>query len=166
MKETFTEVCEEEHQFYTGYTDREVEGEWRDVNTGDLITWTNWAKGQPNGGDKQQCGRMNVLYDTLSDDACSTRNCPICQFQKRSRLQLTGVGYQSKIDRFYLLKSQSELLGVSSTRMIFSSRSLRWEIFDRNESNYLKITVYPYFLRNMPKPVSYTHLTLPTILLV
>ena len=41
MNQTFAEVCGEEHHFYTGYTDREVVGEWRDVNTGDLITWTN-----------------------------------------------------------------------------------------------------------------------------
>ena len=44
MNQTFAEVCEGESYFYTGYTDTEVEGEWRDVNTGDLITWTNWYR--------------------------------------------------------------------------------------------------------------------------
>ena len=135
MNQTFSDVCEGEHYFYTGYTDSEVEGEWRDVNTGDLITWTNWYKGQPNGGDKQQCCTINVARGTMGDTSCTRRKCPICRFKQRSKLQLTGVCSQSNIDRFYVLKSQSELLGMTSTRMISSSRSHRWEIVDRNNED-------------------------------
>ena len=135
MNQTFAEVCGGEHYIYTGYTDREVEGEWRDVNTGDLITWTNWHKGQPNGGDKQQCCYINVVQGTMGDTSCTRRKCPICRVKHRSKLQLTGVCSQSEIDRFYIFKSQSELLGLTFTRMIFSSRSHRWEIVDRNEEN-------------------------------
>ena len=137
MKQTFAEVCEGEHDFFTGYTDIEVEGEWRDVNTGELLTWTNWKKGQPNGGDKQQCGRINLGHGKMEDTACGRKMCPICRFKERSKLQLTGVCSQSNIDRFYLLKSQSELLGKTFTRMIFSSRSNRWELVDRNDEEKL-----------------------------
>ena len=43
MKETFSDVCEGESYFYSGYTHRE--GEWRDVNTAELLTWDNWSEG-------------------------------------------------------------------------------------------------------------------------
>ena len=64
MWATYFEVCplEEggEREFFTGHTDREVEGEWRDVNTGDLVTWANhwasWARDQPDGG--TQCSPL------------------------------------------------------------------------------------------------------------
>ena len=39
MWQTFEEVCpleEEEFNFFTGHSDEKVEGEWRDVNTGDV----------------------------------------------------------------------------------------------------------------------------------
>ena len=135
MNQTFAEVCAGEHDFYTGYTDREVEGQWRDVDTGDLITWTNWDKGQPNGGEKEQCARIKVGDGKMKDTACARKMCPICHVKQRSKLQLTGVCSQSDIDRFYILKSQSELLGMTFTKMIFSSRSLRWEIVARNNGD-------------------------------
>ena len=41
MWQTFDEICPREElgefNFFTGHTDEKVEGEWRDVNTGDLI---------------------------------------------------------------------------------------------------------------------------------
>ena len=38
MNQTFADVCQFEFKFkffFSGYTDREEEGEWRDVNTGE-----------------------------------------------------------------------------------------------------------------------------------
>ena len=30
--------------FYSGYTDREQHGRWRDVNTGQEMSWDNWLE--------------------------------------------------------------------------------------------------------------------------
>ena len=59
MWETFNATCPREEggefNFFTGHTDLKVEGEWRDVNTGDLISWDNyWARDQPDGGSSEQ----------------------------------------------------------------------------------------------------------------
>ena len=32
---------------------------------------------------------------------------------------------------------------------------VEWEIFNKNKSVFLKISVYPYFMRNFPRIVSY-----------
>ena len=135
MNQTFSEVSHGESYFYSGHTDREREGEWRDVNTGGLMGWSNWYRGEPNGGEKQQCSNIHVSYGTMADTSCARRFCPICRIKQRTRLQLSGVCSQSDIDRFYVLKSQTELLGMTSTRMIFSSKSNRWEIVDRNNKD-------------------------------
>ena len=33
--------------FYSGYTDREEEGLFVDINTGEEMVWYNWADGHP-----------------------------------------------------------------------------------------------------------------------
>ena len=134
MNQTFADVCHErDTYFFSGFTDSEVEGEWRDVNTGDFSTWSNWAEGQPNGEDAQQCSVIKVSSGQMADKHCTREKCPICQVKVGAMLQMSGVCSQSKIDRFYVLRSESELLGVTSTRMILSSNSNRWEIVDRND---------------------------------
>ena len=95
MKRTFSDVCEGEHKFYSGHTDREKEGEWRDVNTGDLMGWSNWYRGEPNGGELQQCSNIHVSYGTMADISCARRICPICRVKQRTKLQLAGVCNQS-----------------------------------------------------------------------
>ena len=138
MNETFSEVCggKSLSEFYSGFTDREVEGEWRDVNTGDLLTWNNWLEGEPDGGEDFPCSMMTRWRHgdgRMDDTACARKSCPICRVKQRTKLQLTGVCSQSNIDRFYVLKSPSELLGMTFTKMIFSSKNNRWEIVDRND---------------------------------
>ena len=39
-------VCGE--RFFAGYTDREEEGEYVDINTGEKMSFDNWIPGQPN----------------------------------------------------------------------------------------------------------------------
>ena len=135
MSRSHAEVCPNKKMFFTGYTDTEEEGQWRNVNTGDLITWASWAEGEPNGGQTAQCSIIKMPRGEMVDVACTQMFCPICQVKVRGKLQLSGVCSQSRIDRFYVFKSESELMGMTSTRMIFSSRSLGWEIVDRNDED-------------------------------
>ena len=136
MNHSHAEVCPHKRRFFSGYTDTEVEGEWRDVNSGDLITWSNWEEGTPKRGRTAQCSTIKVSNGQMVDVHCSNKpSCPICRVKVGAMLQISGVCSQSGIDRFYVLNSDSELLGITSTRMIFSSRSHRWEIVDRNDED-------------------------------
>ena len=63
MNQTFAEVCVGNgtfNAFFSGHSDSEEEGRWRDVNTGDLLTWGHWADGEPSGGETQQCSMIMV----------------------------------------------------------------------------------------------------------
>ena len=91
MWQTFEEVCplEEggEFNFFTGHSDEKVEGEWRDVNTGDLITWEQyWENDQPDGGSSEQCTDINRWGD-VRDISCASAKCPICWVAVRAKLQ-------------------------------------------------------------------------------
>ena len=105
MNKTIFRVCEGEFSFFFS---GEVEGDF--------------------------CPRISVVSGNTNNGgrrACARRYCPVCRVSERTKLQLAGVCSHSKIDRFYLLKSPSELLGMTFTKTIFSSRSQRWEIVDR-----------------------------------
>ena len=46
---------------YFGLTDAESEGNWRWVN-GEALTYTNWASGEPNGGESENHGMFHASY--------------------------------------------------------------------------------------------------------
>ncbi len=64
---------------------------------------------------------------------------------------LNGLTYKREFYSWEKLKGYSLFIGEKGKEQSY----VVWEIFDKNGSNYLKITVYPYFLRNMPKLISY-----------
>ena len=141
MNQTFAETCEGGTSFFTGYTDSEVEGQWQDVNSGDPLTWNNWLAGQPDGGRTEQCSMIAVCDGEIRDWICASWTCPICRVKEGSKLQLSGVCSESNIDRFYLIKPPSQLLGMTFTKIILSPRKKRWEIVDRhNEEKIFAFT--------------------------
>ena len=45
-------------RFWLPMTDLEEDGVWLDDNTGELVLYTDWKKGEPNGGTNQNCGNV------------------------------------------------------------------------------------------------------------
>ena len=97
MSQTFSDVCDGESHFFSGYQDPGVKGEWRDVNTGDLITWSNWAKGEPSGGETEQCSK--ILSGEMYDETCSRKTCPICRVRTRTKGRLI---YSTSMDSIFV----------------------------------------------------------------
>ena len=64
---------------------------------------------------------------------------------------LNGLTYKREFYSWEKSKGYSLFIGEKEKEQSY----VVWEIFDINESNYLKITVYPYILRDMPKLISY-----------
>ena len=64
---------------------------------------------------------------------------------------LNGLTYIREFYSWEKLKGYSLFIGEKGKEQSY----VIWEISTKNESVYLKITVYPYFLQNVPKIISY-----------
>ena len=82
---------------------------------------------------------------------------PFCKSNKviiwsgKKLVYLNGLTYKREFYSWEKSKGYSLFIGEKEKEQSY----VVWEIFDINESNYLKITVYPYILRDMPKLISY-----------
>ena len=66
-------------EVFTGYTDIEVEDVFVLHNTEKIMTFDNWADGQPNNiGDNQDCVMMYFSDLKLYDASCHTKLQPVC----------------------------------------------------------------------------------------
>lgn len=64
---TFLPYLPEYNNFWTGFNDETVEGEWEWVS-GEPVTYTNWAPGEPNNaGNEDYCWLIGVNYPEYKD---------------------------------------------------------------------------------------------------
>ena len=114
---------------FSGYTDREEEGVWREANNGAEMNWVHWRDGEPNNvGGIQHCIVFNVETGESNDQACDLQFCPICRVPAKTALNLQGFCKNSSIDRFFVLESNQELLGFMQNKMVWAEETSRWEI--------------------------------------
>ena len=118
------------HYFYSGYTDRDEKGVWRDVNTNTTTTeWWQWKRDEPNNkGGNQHYTDFYFQSGEIGDEEATEEYCPICQVPKMIAFNLQGVCKSSYIDRFYVLQSDKELLGFMQNKMIWREEKKRWEV--------------------------------------
>ena len=64
--------------FFTGSTDREVEGHFVNVHTGEAMKEVDWEKGEPNNwGTGEDCSTYDVDRGTVNDISCDIEcTCP------------------------------------------------------------------------------------------
>ena len=132
MMEAHSKSCDGSSSLYSGYTDRQVEGEWRDVNTGASLAWGNWEPNSPTNFYQADCGLLNRNTGRFYDYLCTEPACPVCQMNSPPvRLMLRGLCSHISADRFYYLAaSQSEFLGHLITKLTFSASRERWELLE------------------------------------
>jgi len=63
-------------KFYIDGSDAAEEGVWR-TEAGDVMTYTGWTSGQPDGGTGQNC--IGVSVTRLFDARCTSIQCAICE---------------------------------------------------------------------------------------
>ena len=66
---------------YTGHSDREEEGRWRDVTTNTTANWWVWRTGEPSNEAGEDCALADVGSGEISDGQCSVLTCPLCQLK-------------------------------------------------------------------------------------
>ena len=55
------------HSFRRG----DVSSDWRDINTGDSMVWTNWADNFPNSGKDYDCVILDTTTGKMKNIFCS-----------------------------------------------------------------------------------------------
>ena len=131
------ETCPASSGLYSGYTDSDVEGDWRDVNTGAPLSWDNWESNSPTNFYNNDCGLLRLTSGLLYDDLCTEPGCPVCQLRfPPQRFVLRGLCPHLTADRFYFLPSQpqTEFLGFLNTKISFSPERRRWELVEMRGS--------------------------------
>ena len=77
-------VCD--YYYYTGYTDRAVEGVWRAGGAGPKLAWQPWSSGQPNNAENSEhCARMRIR----SSIGISHNFTTVCIFTAQPKLSNT-----------------------------------------------------------------------------
>ena len=69
--------------------------------------------------------------DQAYDTVCYHKYCPICQvpqLRNSSLFIIRGICKESPMDRFYVLNSSVELIGLMNNRIIFSETENNWKI--------------------------------------
>ena len=109
--------------------------------------------------------KINSSLDSLWDLISSPSNLelfhPFCKSNKivnwpgehsiDELIYLNGLTFIRKFKTWDKKKGYSLLIGEKDKEQSY----VVWEITKKSESIYLKITVYPYFLQNMPKIISF-----------
>ena len=121
--------------FYSGYTDREEQGKWVDVTTGEEMVWENWLDTYPTTYTSDDCTYGDLNDKQIYNADCISKVCPICQMEKLKRFQLRGICLDSSVDTYFVMTGHKEFLGLLQSRMIFSSNESRWEIVNSSDSS-------------------------------
>ena len=103
----------------------------------------------------------NQLWELISSPSNLELFHPFCKSNKAivwpgeksidELIYLNDLTYIRKFHNWEKSKGYSLFIGEKDKQHSY----VVWEIFLKNESVFLKITVYPYFLRNFPKIISY-----------
>ena len=120
---------------FAGLTDRNEEGVFVNINTGDPLNIDIWIENEPNNIFGADCAFIEDQAK-LFDFKCSDVRCPILKIQKSPKFQLRGACQDIDIDMdiFFTLPLQNgvfiekELLGFKSSKMLWSNKTNKWEI--------------------------------------
>ena len=141
---------------YSGH--RKTGGQWRDVNTGEVLTWTKW-RGSRN---YSSCSFYNLTGDFLTSHSiyhCQWELCPVCFIrQSPVEFQLRGSCLHTKIDPTYLLTSSKSLQGYTKSSIIWNEKNKSWNIVrddtvvalmnNTNGRAILPIGVHPWYINS------------------
>ena len=88
---------------YSGHTVERQEDRYIDVVTGEEMKWSNWSRGEPDGGRKENCVGLSTdggMWDT----SCSTPFCTVCSLGEEPVLHLRGACDEEELDLNYTMR--------------------------------------------------------------
>ena len=124
---------------------RTSNGSWIDQNKNEIINMDNiWNKGQPDGGDLQQCATFLETSGKFDDSSCSYKSCFICGWNREPLFTLRGLCSNSNLDNQYILRTDityNENLffyGMSNNNIVYSNSMKSWLIVEDKIEDLLK----------------------------
>ena len=90
---------------WTPFSDRDLEGSFRDLSTGKIVDGLAWASGQPNGGGTQNSVRIITDTRLLEDIESKQADCFACLLQRSFSVQLRGGCKDSILERLFYIKN-------------------------------------------------------------
>ena len=142
------DLCGPRPNFFGGFTDQDMEGQFVHYNTGKNLTWTMWYPREPNNfiwnGQGEHCTALGK--EKLFDIGCSATYCPMLILKENPEFQLRGVCPYSVVDFYYTLMIYNEtflrkaLQGFKQTNMIWSDIDNRWNIVNLVDGSTLAYT--------------------------
>ena len=104
--------------------------------SGQEAGWLHWAPGQPEDFPGWDCVYYSPDTDLASNDLCAGRTCPVCEVSPPPQnFVLRGVCLTSNVDSLFVMKSSTEFLGYIQTRMVYSTKTDRWEIVEMTNTS-------------------------------
>ena len=154
--------------FNSGYTDREKEGTFVNINTGEPLTWVFWDQGEPNNwGGNEDC--TSLKRSGLNDERCENPHCPLLNMTSSPSFQMRGLCPGSAVDVFYTLILTNEtliskaFLGFKQTKLGWSDKLKQWSIVNladhsilahSNSTSDYPFGTHPWFFTNNSCTVS------------
>ena len=87
---------------WAGFTDQKQEGMFIDSDSNNLtLPGGLWRRGEPNGGDIENCVALNLKKMEFLDISCEATLCGFCSFEAIHKLTLRGIIHKLNIDREY-----------------------------------------------------------------
>ena len=88
---------------FNGWTDEDSEGKWIALGnkTLSMETFQPWSSGEPNGDERENCGRINYGLNAWEDASCSNQHCIVCVYPLHITYNVRGLCPSSLFDTHY-----------------------------------------------------------------
>ena len=110
---------------FNGWTDEDSEGNWTAIGNETLwmTTFQPWSSGEPNGEERENCGRINYDLNEWQDVPCSNtydQHCIICDYPSHITYNVRGFCTSTLFDTHYAWSR----MGSDQDLHIWGSKSL------------------------------------------
>ena len=91
-------------QFWSGWSDEQIEGVFQDVNNGEILSeshFSPWFVGKPNGERRENCVQVDGTRHSWNDVICHRPYCGFCELEHSPEVQIRGLCDESIFDNRY-----------------------------------------------------------------
>ncbi|XP_018017133.2 glutamate-gated chloride channel subunit beta [Hyalella azteca] len=121
-------------------TDEWRDGRWERVSNGQQVTFFNWSKGQPNGGQNENCAVMRP-HGGWADNSCakSFKVCTLCKLNVPVFLRLRGICEAVFYDDRFVMdgdkNKKPHFRGYYRSELYYDSELRTWRLQNTGDEN-------------------------------
>ena len=98
------DTCQQAGDYLLAPIRRQPNASWINLDTNELVNMdANWALGQPNGQNLQECITYDLKNGVFYDEECSRKQCFACSWDHQPAFVLRGLCATTKIEKHYIL---------------------------------------------------------------